>query len=555
MISPNVPRINPTSGAVPNPVTPCNNPTTTLAQKTLDGTTNYWLTTGNILRAELATGSATAAIAAIASYVFSGAVTAVAGPIVAFALPIPLAILAGHAAWQAYSTPDYDNTLEVASYREKAKFSPLEEDFKKHGKWLSERKIVTQEQFTQKYIDESALISTVPDLLAHHKKLETLIKNTGSEYILPSPKEHNQERLKKACIALSYDETVRLHGSKNIFDWELFSPKNLIINYEKAESLRRGLPSICNFYEQTEKNRKEFDTQNLYSTPHPKRHQKRIQDDCSKMSLKDIDNLHTLPYLFSWSLLSPEEFKIKYQEHAEHLFTTKGINSVIAYYKKTQEALNAANERDFSYEIPHPKSFSKSWMAQDIPLEQTLLHYNVNGLIEYGIIQDPSHGRALQNLQTRYESLLVDYRRSSDRLNENFEKNSLNENRRFEREEQSLRGQLEFLEKNQKEKNLRIRDVLNELSQAKQRGDIESSGRLEEKLLKIQQENFIDGLFTPSPYSITRSLVEVESLHNSKMRQIEKQKTTDIFNLGVNLAKGKRGLEDEYKKVKEDLKK
>ena len=531
----------------------------TLAEKTLqaesDGTTNYWLTSGNILRAELATGSAAATTASIASYLFYGAVAATVGPIIASILPVPLIAIAGYTAWQAYSTPDYDNTLEVSRYREEAKSLPLEESFKKHGKWVAERKILTQEQVTEKYVNETGKTHNIPDLLTYHQKIETLLKNTGSSYILPSPKENNQERFKKACISLNYDETVKLHGLANIFDWELFSPENLTETYLKKEQSLKGLPAICAFYETAENSRKQFDTQSAYTIPQPIRHQKKFQEDCATMSLKAIEKLHTLNYLFSWQLLTPKEFSTKYQEHVEHLFTTEGINSVIAYYKKTEELRNTTTTNGVSYEIPKPQSFSKRWMALDIPLERILFHHNMNELIEHRVILDPTYIALLKNLQSQFAQIQTNYKKSCN--NEELEYTSAisTENTRFEKEEKVLELALNLLYEKRREQKLRIRDAEKELSIAIQNKDPVNIERLSKKIKQLQTENFLKGLFTTDPYTLNDSLNSVKSTHWSNIEQIQNRKATHLLNLSLAFTQEKRKLEQIYTEEKQNIKK
>ncbi len=555
---PNITGISSKTDIVLNPAEADNKNITDLAKKTLDpisdGTTNYFLTRGNITRLELATGSVLATGASIASYVLYGSIATILGPTLATILPIPLLAIAGYSALQAYSTPDYDNTLEVAKYREEAKSSPLEEIFQKHGKWVSERKLLTQNQVTQKYIDETGDIKTVPALLAYHQKIEKLIKNTESDYTLPNPKVH-QKRLQKDCIALSYDELVKHHALENIFDWELLSPENLIENYLKKEGSLRGLPAICDFYQKTENSRKQFDTGSAYSIPNPIRLQKKIQEDCKQMSLKDIENLHTLNYLFSWQLLTPSDFSPKYQEHVDHLFTTEGINSVIAYYKKTQEIRNTNHTTGISYEIPHPESFSKRWMALDASLEKIVLHSNLNELIEYKIIQDPSLIQSLKTLQSQFKSVQKTYENSVRTVEKEYQTSCTNEKQRFKSEKGNIEVSLELLYKNQREKELRIKDIENELSRARFNGDYANVRRLEEKLHQTKTENFLKDLFTTDVYTLKNSLDKAEGMHRYNMDQIQNRKTKDLFNIALILTKEKKELEDQYTQVKKTLNK
>lgn len=527
------------------------NPTGSLALDKLkpisDGTTNNWLTSGNIIRAELCLGSAVALTASIATCIFYTTISAKAAPVIACALPVSFAVLAGYAAWQAYTTPDYDNTAEVAKYREQCKNSSLEEAFQKHGHWVSERKLLTQEQVLEKYIDESSKILTIPDLLTYDQKVKTLIKNTQSTFTLPSPKEHNQERFKKMCSTLSYDETAKLHGHKNIFDWELFSNEKFNESYLKKESSLLGLPAICDFYKTTENNRREFDVNSTYTIPNPIRLQKKIQEDCKTMSFKDIEKLHTLHYIFDWELLTPDDFHAKYQEYREYLFSTKGLNAVISHYKKTLETRNMSK---VSYEIPHPQSFSNQWLALDLPLKEVLENYDLNELIEYKIIQDPSQISSLLKLTDTLKSIKSTYRQGVNKAEHESSRLVSEENERFKAEIETIRMAETLLYQNKQQKALRLKDLNDELSLAVQNRDFESVDRLKQKINQLKLENLIGGLFTPDQFSLIQSENEAESRHRSNLEQIANKKTAELATLKSILKQGLETLEQEYEKTK-----
>lgn len=375
-----------------------------------DGTSNYWLTTGNIKRAGwtfLAAASASPLIFHVFSVTIGVATTTL--------LPISFLLTVG-CLWSAYKTADYDNTAEVATYREECKHLSLEEAFKKYGKWISERKLLTQEQVTVKYKDLEKKITHIPDILGYHQKTRDLIKK--GFFTLPSPKESNQERFQKSCSTLSLDEAIDLYTLEYIFTWQLFTPSELNEKYIEKENSLKGLPALWKFYQEMENHRKQFDTENIYSIPDHAMLKKKIQEDCSDMSLKEIERLHTLEFLFSWNLLTPEQFTKKYEEEAETLFSTEGIRSVIAYYKKMQKIRNTASARGLSYPIPTPEGFSPRWLNKNYSLEEVLFQHNLKELIEYKIIKDPFLIDSLHSLESQFLKSETNYKQ----FKENIEK-------------------------------------------------------------------------------------------------------------------------------------
>lgn len=149
-------------------------------------TTSSWLTKGKQERAFYITGAALLTTAAVASYVFAGPVISVACVVASFVariLPIPLAALAVASAWTAFTIIDYDNPVELARCKEEAKSMPLCEIFKKHPNGRAgSYKIITQEQFTQKYIKESSKLKTVSDIA----KYRYSITGTNGFFQFPS---------------------------------------------------------------------------------------------------------------------------------------------------------------------------------------------------------------------------------------------------------------------------------------------------------------------------------------------------------------------------------
>lgn len=202
-----------------------------LVQKTLEPKSNesqaYWITE----RAALTLAATTLAAAAAAAYVFSKTIASVASAVACAGvtlLPIALMGTAGYVAWQAYNTIDYDNPRELAQCKEEAKSLPLCEIFKKHPNGRAGgNKIITQELFTQKYIEESSKLNTVP----HLENYRYSIRGTNGFFNFPSSledKERNQKRLKEACSSLTFDEVVTLHGGlNNVITWDLLSPDQI----------------------------------------------------------------------------------------------------------------------------------------------------------------------------------------------------------------------------------------------------------------------------------------------------------------------------------------
>ncbi len=389
-----------------------NTKTSSIAQKILqsDGTTNHFLTEGTIKRA----GWTFLALAASAAsplifYIFS----ATLGNTLTVILPIPI-LIAIRCAFNAYTTPNYENTAEVSRYREECKLIPLEEAFKKHGNRVSERKLLTNEQISQKYTAETKNIDTIPDLLAYHQKIQNL---TGIEkFTLPSAKETNQKRFQRSCATLTLDEAIDLYTLEYIFTWNLLSPEEFKEKYLQKESSLHGLPALMDFYQNVENSRKQFDKENLYSLPDCISLKKKIQDDSADMSLKEIENLHSLEFLFSWNLLTVEQFVKKYEVHVETLFNTEGIHSVIAYYQKIQKIRNTASIRGISYPIPPPEHFSNRWLEKDYSLEHIICQQNIKQLIEYRIIQTPFFIDSLVRLENEFQKNQTKYTKSKEHI-------------------------------------------------------------------------------------------------------------------------------------------
>ncbi len=372
----------------------------------VDGTTNDWLTTGNLKRAGW-TFLATAAASPLIFHVFSITL----GVATTTLLPLSFLLTIG-CLWSAYKTSDYDNTAKVSIYREECKHLSLEASFKKHSKWVSERKLLTQEQVTVKYKDQEKQITHIPDILRYHQKMQKLINKDF--YSLPTLKESNQERFQKICSTLSLDEAIDLYTLEYIFTWQLFSPEELKEKYLEKENSLKGLPSLWKFYQEIENHRKQFDTENIYSIPDHATLKKKIQEDCSDMSLKEIESLHTLEFLFSWNLLTPEQLIKKYEEQAETLFSTEGIHSVITYYQKIQKIRNTASARGLSYPIPSPESFSKRWINKNFSLEEVLFQHNIKELIEYRVIKDPLFIDSLYRLENQFLKSKAKYMQSKE---------------------------------------------------------------------------------------------------------------------------------------------
>ncbi len=209
-----------------------------------------WITPGNMERAAYTTGAALLATAAVASYTFSPTLLSGSAYIISGAasvavyvasiairiLPAPLAALSGCALWAACETPDYDNPRELAKYKEEATSMSLKQIFTKHPNgWAGVHKIITQEQFIQKFKEETSKINNIPDL---EKYGQGLSYKTNGFYKLPSPKELNQERLKIECASLSYDEAIKLHdGLANIIGWKLFSFEQIRESHDRFHFL------------------------------------------------------------------------------------------------------------------------------------------------------------------------------------------------------------------------------------------------------------------------------------------------------------------------------
>lgn len=220
-------------------------PIPALAQKILGPNANHWITPGNMERVTLAVGAAIAASAALASYIFSksigailsSVITSIAAPI----LPISLMATAGYIALRSYNIRDYDNPLELSKYQEETKSMSLEETLKKNGS--NTGKILTQEQFIEKYIEETKKIDNIPDLQKYYSKLIPL---TNESLKLPCIKEYNQQRLQEACSSLSFNEAIQLHGGfSNVYNWRLLSPKQ---RKENREAYQKHIDALKSQY-------------------------------------------------------------------------------------------------------------------------------------------------------------------------------------------------------------------------------------------------------------------------------------------------------------------
>lgn len=192
------------------------------------------LTPGNQERVAYIVGAAIAVKMALVSHSSSEVIVSIAARILSSVvvriLPTSLMALAGYAIWQAYQTPDYDNPREMALYRKEAEILPLVEIFKKHTFNVRFKEVLTQEQVTKKFTEETAKIDNVKDLEEYRSNLSWRVQG----FEIPSVKEINQERLKKEAISLSYDEIIKRHeGLVNVLEWGLLTQEHVNNNSDR----------------------------------------------------------------------------------------------------------------------------------------------------------------------------------------------------------------------------------------------------------------------------------------------------------------------------------
>lgn len=505
-----------------------------------DGTTNYWLTEGNVRRLEWTAGSTAAATGAIFTAIFGAPVIGSTAAVIA---PMVLAGIALKWASNAYYTPDYDNTREVAGYREKAKYASLEETFNTHGNWVSDRKLLTQEQLVEKYLNKTKEIKTAPELLEYHKKIETFLN--GSNFTLLSPQDYHKERLQKECSSLNLFQIIGRHSLDLIFSWELITPQSFKEKYLQSISSLKGIPSIVGFYEDIEKSRQKCEASN-YKIPNPIELKEKFQKACESMSFKEIEDLHSLKYIFSWSLLTPRQFSQKYQQHAENLFAQKGITAVITAYKKTLNARNATYTEGSSFEIPHPKLLKNLWVAKNYSLQE-ILSQNIDELNEYGIISGTFRS-FLQNFDIKSKNIDTKYKESKTTIEREYSNASFKASEQLDMVKKPTLIAKQALDEKKREQTRRIRDVSSELAIAKNKMDFTNINRLENDLSWLRSNRFFDDFFKTYPDwdALDRNLSKAEGAYHQTMEQIGKRREADLKTLNTKYSEEKLALEKEF---------
>lgn len=371
-----------------------------------DGTTDALLTAGKIGRVVIGVP-----LAASVSLGFMGFMTdspLSADPVTVLAtITIALSILAV----TQYLIPDYESSKEVAGYRHLCESLSLSQAIKKYGKYVWERKLLNQRQVTFKYFEEGSRLRNIPEILNYYSEVQRLL-GPGS-FTIPCPKESFRESLQQKYFHSNLGNCIYENGLDNIFSWELFPPE-IFVQKWTSYLQDKSLPSIRNLYLDAEEIRKVSDFKNTYRLPPIEEVEKKLRIQCKKKSLREIIDLHSAPLLFSGKLLSLDEFKTKWKEHARILFAEEGISAVIKSYKE----LVAAQRENPSYLPEHPSSFREAWlkkMKNSFPGE-VLESHNISELIEYGIIPNSSYPETAKKLQIEFIDLKTDYEKQKIEL-------------------------------------------------------------------------------------------------------------------------------------------
>jgi|GEM_PF-3482226 len=366
---------------------------------------DYWITSGNLERAGLGFLASLSATAGVAASYFSPVIAGTIGATGAALLPFGFA--AGTIAWltSAYLTRNYDSSAEVAKYRQECANFSLEQAFAKHGKYVWERKLLSESEVVEKFLAAQNMLANVPAAEEHFRNTSMLLAATG--FTLPSPRETAQNRFQTECFSLTLEEAITLHGLEAIFSWQLYSPEDFLKRYAEHENDLRSLDKIQQFYKKAEAVRRQLDFLNLYEIPSPERLLKKLREECANMSYEEIVTMHSLECVFSSNLLTPEEFKTKYEEYTKKLFRNFGIQRLINDYKKTLKTRIETYANNIFYEIPHPKNFKNIWVktTKNYPFERILGECDISDLIKYEIVEDSVYADCLKTLESTFGAL------------------------------------------------------------------------------------------------------------------------------------------------------
>ncbi len=436
----------------------------------------------------------------------------------------------------------------MAKYRKECASLSIEEALKKHGKFVESRILLTQEQVTEKCLEAENQIPGIVELMEYRTSLEALLKNTS--YRLPPLKETHQKRLQQSSSLLTLNEAESLHGLA-FLEWQLFSPEEFEEKYIKKESLQPGLPFIESLYAYMSNAVKLCGSEQIYSIPKPERLLPKIRTDCLNMSLEGIIRRHTLSFIFSHNLLNPEEFSAKYIKHADYLFATGGIQSVIDDFKKTQDTYAKAPLVGVSYSIPHPRRFESVWSNRDLSFEE-ILENNIDELIEFEIIKDPVYIQALRKLQTEFSMLKSEYAEQKSATEQTYQDNVLSEIRHLNRERALTQKAANLMDEKEQLRDRRFRDLRSDLRAAKNREDFEEVARIETQLSLLSTESLLSEVLIDAPddRSLQSTLSSAEQNYRRNIERFLQEKTARLQMIENNFRIKRLALEKEHQAAK-----
>lgn len=237
---------------------------------------------------------------------------------------------------------------------------------------------------------------------------------------------------------------------------------------------------------------------------------------CKSLPFNTIVTKYGLENLFSWELLSCEDFEKKYEEHAKDLFSREGIEAVLIDYKKVHNQ-NLLSKK--SYNIYPPSSFHIEWMSQNHTLTEIIPH--INELIEYEVIQDLEYIAHLKNLIERWLLLTQEYAEIKQFLYKQTEEYIHELNRRYQESIQVIDAEQQKINRRKAE----IHRLEQELLSARDKQDFKITTSLNKEFIRLKNRDWILTLSTKCPPDRKLKLLEkTENQNYERITNLAKRK-------------------------------
>jgi len=352
------------------------------------------------------------------------------------------------------------------------------------------------------------------------------------------------EQYQKDCEKNSLQDAFKKHG-KQVFARQLLSPKQVEEKYLEEESALESIPSILAFYTQTESLRKLGDPDNRYTIPSPVRLKEKFQKICSFLSFEEIEKKHSLEKIFSWKLLSKEDFFSKYRDYQYKLFLSHGIGPVIDHYKKVQET-QQQRLNSIQYEIPHPKNLKTAWYQslQGISLKELAHNCSLEQLIAYEVLSEAEEIQKLQLLINKLDSVKSSYCTQMKLIEEVYKKTLKDADSLLSREKQTIQIAKEAIAEKKLEVNRQVEYLKERIRWAIERNDPVLVQKLKEDLSQLITSKacttIINTLFTESDLEDhlekairqnAESRTRAEQHRKSSQENLEKEYATTLLKL------------------------